>query len=173
MWRLVVIVVVLGTAIGAMMPSDLPKAAPGAPKPVTIVAPAASSASELETPAPSYGEVVLQRQADGHFYTDVQVNGTPIHFLVDTGASAIALTVDDAQRVGLSFNEADFEPVGMGAGGTVYGLPVQLDQVALGNRTVTGVQAAILDGGTQSLLGQAFLARFDSVEIRGDTMVLR
>jgi clan AA aspartic protease (TIGR02281 family) len=63
--------------------------------------------------------------------------------------------------------------VGEGAGGAVKGEYVTLDRVSLGGESTESIQAVVLDGGGQSLLGQSFLSRFASVEIKGDTMVLR
>ena len=61
--------------------------------------------------------------------------------------------------------------VAQGAGGDVKGELVTIDRIALGGETAESVPAVVLDGGHKSLLGQSFLAKFASVEIRGDTMV--
>ncbi len=121
----------------------------------------------------SGGGLALQRQADGHFYADVQVNGTAIRMLVDTGASGLALTRDDARRAGIGISIGMPSVVGRGAGGDVKGEYVTLDRVSLGGESASVVPAVVLDGGGQSLLGQSFLGKFASVEIKGDTMVLR
>ena len=117
--------------------------------------------------------VELKRQSDGHFYADVEINNMPIHILVDTGASGIALSRDDARRAGLTVSVGMFDVVGEGAGGDVKGEFVTLDTVRLGKQTARQMPAVILDGGEQSLLGQSFLRQFQTVEIKNDTMVLR
>ena len=117
--------------------------------------------------------VELKRQPDGHFYADVEINNMPIHILVDTGASAIALSRDDARRAGLAVSAGMFDVIGEGAGGDVKGEFVTLDTVRLGKQTARQVPAVILDGGETSLLGQSFLRQFQNVEIKGDTMALR
>jgi aspartyl protease family protein len=117
--------------------------------------------------------VTLDRHADGHFYADVQVNGTPVRMLVDTGASGLALSRADARRAGLGISIGMPDVVGQGAGGAVKGEYVTLDRVSLGGASASAVPAVVLDGGGQSLLGQSFLGRFASVEIRGDRLVLR
>lgn len=117
--------------------------------------------------------LVLQRQWDGHFYADTQVNGTTVRMLVDTGASGIALTREDARKAGIGISIGMPNIVGQGAGGEVKGEYVTLDRVSLGGESAQSMPAVVLDGGGQSLLGQAFLSRFASVEIRGDTMELR
>jgi aspartyl protease family protein len=117
--------------------------------------------------------VELQRNSDGHFYADVQINGAPIHMLVDTGATTIALSRDDARAAGLATSIGMNDVIGEGADGAVHGEYARLDNVSLGGASASGLQAVVLNGGSQSLLGQEFLAKFDSVEIHGDTMVLK
>ncbi len=122
---------------------------------------------------PSPDAIQLTRESNGHFYADVQINGMPVHILVDTGASGIALSRADAQRAGIMTSAAMFQVIGQGANGDVHGEEVRLDRVTLGAKTVEGMPAVVLDAGDQSLLGQSFLSEFDTVEIRGDTMLLR
>ena len=119
--------------------------------------------------APSPRE--LRRGPDGHFYADAQVNGTTIRFLVDTGASMVVLTREDAQRAGIQLPSA--RAMAMGVGGPIEVIPVTLDRVAVGGIEARSVEAAIADETPVSLLGQSYLQRVGSVEIRGDTMVLR
>ena len=121
----------------------------------------------------SDGMIELQRSSDGHFYADVQINGATIHALVDTGASGIALSRADASSAGVATSIGMPEVVGEGADGDVHGEVVKLDRVTLGHKSAEGMSAVVLNSGEQSLLGQSFLSKFDSVEIRGDTMILR
>ena len=118
-------------------------------------------------------ELVLDRRTDGHFYADVEVNGVPISMLVDTGASSVALTAEDARRAGIATSIGMNEVIGEGAGGAVQGELVTIERVRLAGIEQSGVQAAVLKGGSTSLLGQSVLRDFDSVEIRGDQMHLR
>jgi aspartyl protease family protein len=119
--------------------------------------------------APSPRE--FRRGPDGHFYADAQVNGTTIRFLVDTGASMVVLTREDAQRAGIQLPST--RALAMGVGGPIEIIPVTLDRVAIGGIEARSVEAAIADETPVSLLGQSYLQRVGSVEIRGDTMVLR
>lgn len=124
--------------------------------------------------AASGDSIVLPRAPDGHFYVDAMVNGTNVHFMVDTGASSVALTQGDAQRAGMYFSANDFNQVGRGAGGEIALRPVTLDRVAVGNIEARGVRGVVIGGdGDMSLLGQSFLATLGGVSIEGDTMVLR
>lgn len=130
----------------------------------------------LETPprqSNTGNAVVLQREADGHFYTNASVNGTPIRVMIDTGASSIALTRADAQKSGLFLSENDFNEVGRGAGGEIRLRRVLFDRVAVGSIEARGVSGVVIGGdGDISLLGQSFLATLGSVTIEGDRMVL-
>ena len=121
----------------------------------------------------SDGAVEINRNDDGHFYADVQINGATVHMLVDTGASTIALSRDDARNAGIATSIGMNDVVGEGADGNVYGEFVKIDRMTLGPKEVDGLDGIILNSGSQSLLGQSFLAKFASVEIHGDTMVLR
>ena len=119
------------------------------------------------------GAVEIQRSSDGHFYADVQINGAPVHALVDTGATGVALSRDDARSAGVATSIGMNDVVGEGADGDVRGEYVKLDRVTVGQKTVENVDAVVLNSGQLSLLGQSVLSKFDSVEIHGDTMVLK
>lgn len=118
-----------------------------------------------------YSNRTLMRGPDGHFYADAQVNGVTIRFMIDTGASVVMLTREDAQRAGIPLPAE--RALAMGVGGTVSVAPVTIGRIAIGAVEARAIQAAVADELPVSLLGQNFLARFGSVEIRGDTMVLR
>ena len=121
----------------------------------------------------SDGTIELNRNEDGHFYADVAINGATVHMLVDTGASAVALSRDDARTAGIAISIGMNDVVGEGADGEVHGEYVKIDRMTLGPKEVDGLDGIVLNSGGQSLLGQSFLAKFASVEIHGDTMVLR
>jgi aspartyl protease family protein len=119
------------------------------------------------------GALQIPRSDDGHFYADVEINGTKVHMLIDTGATGIALSRDDARTAGIATSIGMNDVVGEGADGSVRGEYVTIDKMGLGNATAEAMPAIVLNSGATSLLGQSFLAKFASVEIRGDTMTLR
>ena len=119
------------------------------------------------------GTVELERSADGHFYANVEINGASVRALIDTGASAIALSREDALSAAVPTSIGMPNVVGRGADGEVFGEQVLLERVALGHQTAENMPAIVLNSGEQTLLGQSFLSKFGSVEIRGDRMVLR
>lgn len=150
----------------AVLAPSLRRADAPAPPPAVLSEPAAPSA-----PATSGGPRNYSRSADGHFYVEAQVNGTRVRFIVDTGASVVALTLADARRAGIAL--PDERATATGAGGEVEIRPVVIDRIALGTLEARGVRGAIAEQLPVSLLGQSFLAQAGSVEIRGDVMVVR
>ena len=142
--------------------TDAPSPAPAT---VAAVAPAPAAVE------PGAASRRYARDPDGHFYVEAQVNGARVRFIVDTGASVVALTPADARRAGIAL--PDERAKAMGAGGEVEVRPVVIDRIALGGLEARGVRGAIAGQLPVSLLGQSFLAEAASVEIRGDVMVLR
>jgi aspartyl protease family protein len=156
-------VTVAGIAIGLALPGGKPKAIAAAPPPLV------AGETARDTPR----ETVLERGGNGHFYTVADVNGEPIKFVVDTGATVVALTMSDARRIGINFDPGSFEVVGSGASGDVRGTEVLLKDVVLDGKRVSDIHALVLEGLTISLLGQNYLRHLDNVSISGDTMKLR
>ncbi|ANC50341.1 aspartyl protease-like protein [Aurantiacibacter atlanticus] len=118
-------------------------------------------------------ETVLDRASDGHFYADVVVDGTTARMMVDTGASVIALTGEDAAAMGLYWDASEVGPVARGASGAVHGVQTRLNRVTVGNFEAHDVEALIIPEGLGiSLLGQSFLSTVQSVEIADDRMML-
>ena len=134
------------------------------------------SSANRDTPSSSSGvsgETTITRDGSGHFSLYVTANGQQLPFLVDTGADKVALTVESARAIGLYVDPTGFEPVAMGAGGPVRGQHVTIDRLEIGNRSLSGVDAMVLEGLGTNLLGQSALAQLGGVEMRGDRMVLR
>ena len=157
MTRALLAVVAAGLVIGLLWPSD-DKAPP----------------AQLAASGGERGETVLEREANGHFYTHAKVNDSElIHFIVDTGASVVALTVDDARRLGIDVDPSEFTVIGEGASGLVRGKDVMLKSVEVDGKRVENVRGVVLEGSRLSLLGQAYLTRMGEVEMSGDYMVLK
>jgi aspartyl protease family protein len=129
--------------------------------------------SEPAAFAVSGGEIVLRRAADGHFHTDVAVNGTPVRFIVDTGATDIVLSHQDAVAAGIDTDALVFLGRARTANGVVRTAPVRLETLALADRVDTNVRATVSGGSMGiSLLGMAYLDRFARIEIAADEMRL-
>lgn len=118
-----------------------------------------------------YASSELVRDPDGHFYAEAQVNGARVRFLVDTGASFVALTPSDAQRAGIA--PSSERQRAFGAGGEIEVMPVTIDRLSVGPLSASNVSGAVIDNLPVSLLGQSYLSRVGSVRIEGDRMVLR
>lgn len=127
----------------------------------------------LQEDAWNSGELVLPRADDGHFYADVTFDGGSAQMMVDTGASIVALTGADAEAAGVQWSEDQVQPVARGANGTVYGVPVTLGRVQVGDLEAQRVEAIVVPEGLDvSLLGQSFLSKIQRVEIEQDRMLL-
>lgn len=111
--------------------------------------------------------------SDGHFYIEATVEGLPIRFLVDTGASVSALSPDDAQRLGFDLDALDYTVRTQTANGLTWNAPVTLRSVSLGLVTVRDMKVLVTRSDLHtSLLGVNFLERFSRYEISGDTLTL-
>ena len=117
--------------------------------------------------------IALRRADDGHFYARVRINGTEIRFMVDTGATNLVLSQQDARRIGLAMDSLNYVLPTNTANGRVYGAGVVLDRVELGGIVDTDVRA-IVNGGrmNDSLLGMTYLDRFRSFSFEGDRLLL-
>lgn len=120
------------------------------------------------------GVVELRASAGGHFVVTAQVNGQPVDFLVDTGASDIVLSPADATRLGYHPENLSFTRQYTTANGIGRGAPIRLDSLAVGPIAFGGVPASVNEAPmSESLLGMTFLRRLDSYEVRRDTLILR
>ena len=115
----------------------------------------------------------IRRAPNGHFYVHATVNGKLVRFMVDTGATMVALTEEDARRVGEGFSPERYETIGTGASGPVSGQDIRIDSVEIEGKRVSNVRGAVVQGLDISLLGQTYLSRMGSVEMTADEMVIR
>lgn len=119
------------------------------------------------------GRIEVPLGNDGHFHLTAQVNGTPVRFVIDTGASSIALGPRDAARVGIDPEELAYVGQARTANGVVETAPVTLDSVTLGEIQDSRVPAMVLRSDLdQSLMGMSYLSRFARVSIEGSLLVL-
>lgn len=118
------------------------------------------------------GQIILPRAPDGHFYAELEVNGTPVLFMVDTGATSMVLSRRDAARLGIDLNNLAYTGYAQTANGRVRTARVALNQVMFGPFTDDRVSAYVNDGNLDaSLLGMDYLRRY-SIGIEGDRMIL-
>ena len=119
------------------------------------------------------GRIELPRAPDGHYYLTAEVNGAPITFVVDTGATNIVLNQEDAALAGLDPATLDYYGRATTANGEVRTAPVTLDHIAVGAVEDDRIRAYVNEGELdRSLLGMDYLQRFSSVEISGGKLIL-
>ena len=125
-------------------------------------------------PVMSSSEVHLRAADNGHFFSDVEINGRSINVVVDTGATGVSLTYEDARDIGLRLDDADFTMQSQTANGTARIAPITLDKVQIGDIEVRDVEAYVAEKGKlfQTLLGMSFLRRLSHIDIRGQELVL-
>ncbi len=117
--------------------------------------------------------IELPRAADSHYYLNALVNGAPVRFVVDTGASDIVISRADAIRIGLHPDGLAFTGQASTANGVVRTAPVRLDSFDVGGVTDRGLRAVVNEGDLQdSLLGMRYLQRFKTMHITDGKLVL-
>jgi aspartyl protease family protein len=132
----------------------------------------AAPRATVPAPAPA-NEMVLRPGRGGHYYVTADVGGAEIRFLVDTGASLIALSADDAERIGLDPDSLDYNGVVQTANGTTRVAPITLDEVRIGQMEVDRVEAIVSRAPMgMSLLGMSFLRRLEGYRVEDGNLVL-
>ncbi len=131
-----------------------------------------SQPAKIEEADGDINALVIDRDSGGHFTLTAQINGQNANFLIDTGADAIALTVDEAQRLGLPVDPVNFEPLMQTASGTGYGTIVEVEELSVAGIELRNVAVVVLDGLETNLLGQPALRQLGKVELHGDQMTI-
>ena len=126
-------------------------------------------------PSHNYGgHFRISADRSGHYLTDAQINGRPLNFMVDTGASLVILRYEDARMLGVMYGSDQFEVSVQTANGVAKAHRVKLNSVRLGSISFDDVDALVMEQGAlrTNLLGMSFLKRLSRYEVRGDTLVL-
>jgi aspartyl protease family protein len=123
-------------------------------------------------PAAATGQVTLTVGAGGHFWAMGSINGVSVRFLVDTGATSIALSSETAKRLGLNYTAGTRVPVRT-ASAAIIGYRITLDTVRVGDITLNGIEALVIEGRypEEALLGMSFLSR-TQMKRDGDILTL-
>jgi aspartyl protease family protein len=152
-------------------PAGAPTTASVAARPV---APPKAAAPLVQTSL-SRGETRIAANALGQYSTDVELNGVRLHMLVDTGASSVALSYEDASAAGVLPLPNDFKYSVNTANGVAHVARVMLHQVRLGAITVYDVEAFVGERGAlaTSLLGMTFLSKLSRMEVADGALLLR
>jgi aspartyl protease family protein len=134
-----------------------------------------SSASEADAAVNLGSLVEIKAGRNGHFSTEAEIDGRDIGVMVDTGATIVVLSYEDAERAGIYLNQGDFTQAVTTANGVARIAPVTLDRVSVGDITVRNVPAAVAEPGRlkTSLLGMSFLSRLSRFDMHSDVLVLQ
>ncbi len=151
-------------ALGADLPASAPLTVPAAPPRVAMA---------VAPPTP-FGEESIAPDRFGQYQTSVEIDGERLPVLVDTGATFVALRAEDAERIGIRPQPADFRYAVDTANGRVSVAKVQLASVRLGGIELRDVTALVSGRGQlrQTLLGMSFLSRLSSVRIDHGRLLL-
>ncbi len=120
-------------------------------------------------------KVTLIRSNSGHFEVRASINGNPVRFLLDTGASSVVLSYKDAIRIGIDPNRLSFTVPVSTANGRAMAANARIDVMAIGSISRSDQSVLVSAPGALSgnLLGMSFLGTLSSYEVRGDRMILR
>jgi len=122
-----------------------------------------------------HATVTLDKADNGHFEARIMINGAPVRAVVDTGATSIVLTAEDAQAAGFNPAALDFTIPVSTANGMARAAAVKTDEVAIGGIVRKNMPVMIAAPGMlgQSLLGMNFIGSLSGFDVRGDRMILR
>jgi aspartyl protease family protein len=122
-----------------------------------------------------FNTIVLYKAQGGHYFADTLVDGSPITMMVDTGATTVALSYEDAERAGLNPQSLNFSSIVMTANGPAASAYVTLPRISIGGIERTNIRAGVAERGKldRSLLGMNFLGTLSSVSFSGDELRLR
>jgi aspartyl protease family protein len=131
-------------------------------------------ASDAQGADPAAGDAEVTKASDGHYWAEGQVAGTAVRFLVDTGASNVALTTDDARRLGFDPGSLVYDVPVRTANGETRAARIRLPSLSVGDARVRDVQAMVVQQGlATSLLGMSYLGRLSRFEATPGALILR
>jgi aspartyl protease family protein len=116
----------------------------------------------------------ISKAADGHYWAEALVNGARVRFLVDTGATAVALTAEDARRLGFEPKDLNYALAVTTASGQTRAAQVKLASISVAGAKVADVDALVIEHGLpSSLLGMTYLGRLSRFEATPSALILR
>ncbi len=139
----------------------------------TAKQPARTAKGAGKASRPASRALTIRASAGGHFVVKADVDGADIRFMVDTGATEVVLTPEDAARIGFDLRARNFTRQFNTAGGVIRAAPVTLRRLRIGQLVLRDVEAWVNEAPLfVSLLGMSFLKRLDGYEVQGDRLIL-
>jgi len=139
---------------------------------VAVSAPAAPPNSNANPNPAMSNTLTYHADQRGHVVLEGAVNGATVRFLVDTGATFVALTVADAAAAGIGRGSLNFNATMNTANGKAHAALVKLREVRIGQLSINDVNGVVQENLPYSLLGMSFLKRVDSWEMRDGILTL-
>lgn len=160
--------VALSLVVGVLLRDVGPPTRSAAPARVNMAVPPRAAARTASPNALEY-----RADASGHFFVDAAVNGTTIRFLVDTGASVVALSRDDARAAGIAESDLQFSQTMSTANGQAHAARASLRSVRLDQLEILDVPAVVMDQPMPvSLLGMSFLSKLQGYSIHDGVLTI-
>ena len=169
MWRPILFFLGIAIALMSQLPQFTAKPGDQPSNPSAMTATAPKAAPPPQQTSSGYRSVTLRDDGRGHFQVMADVDGRRIEFLVDTGASVIALREGSAARLGIFPRASDYTARTQTANGTGKAAPVTLNRIDINGVTVRDVRAIVVpdDQLSVNLLGMTFLSRVKWSHDRG------
>jgi aspartyl protease family protein len=137
-------------------------------------APSLPASAPTETQVRIMAATEIKAGARGHFFVTADIDHTPVDVLIDTGATMVAMSYEDADRAGLKPFSLDYSVPVATANGIVRAAPAMLRRIEIDNIVVHDVEALVMPRGVLkgSLLGMSFLSRLSGFGIRDGVLML-
>ena len=118
--------------------------------------------------------LVIEADSRGHYYLTAEIGGRDIDFLVDTGATLVALTSEDAESIGFPIHQLEYSGRTNTANGQIRTARLLIEEISIDGNSVRNVQGSVSDAPLHiSLLGMSFLRKLSGFEVRDDKLILR
>ena len=172
--RNIIVIAAVLIGAGSLMAQMAARSTMSSPPTTVAVASAAAQPKTQTSVPPGVRKFTVERDRRGHFQVRARVDGRDMGFMVDTGASVVALTERDAAQIGVRPMRQDFKVSVSTANGSVLAARVRLRDIDIGGLRIDDVDALVLPDAalSENLLGLSFLSRLKRYEFAGSTLML-
>jgi len=118
-------------------------------------------------------QITISLSQDNHYYINLKINNQNVRFMIDTGASDITLSQQDAKKIGINLDDLTYNKIYQTANGKTYGASVNLNKIELAGIIFYNIAASVNSSNMgSSLLGMSFLRNFKKYEFYQDKLIL-